>query len=511
MLESNGGCELPCWWGFTPGKTGWAEVYDFFTALGKTFRVNTINESRNVGWGAPGDDLIVGLNFAIDDNDKKVVRRIFTTISTAKLEEQILEPYLPSRIVQQFGNPAQIFLEYNPTLVRGDTYYSLILFYPDRGIMIEYYDRIERRSANFRFCPDDVSSAFLWLWDPRDGGTSPDDLYAKGTIGLQPDIAKSYFQSAYYPLHEATGVDVAAFSQMFQKAETPVCLEAPFALWDQLAPTWTAVPGMSTPAPTSTSALSPGDEIELIEGLFRSNPNCDIPCWGGFTPGETQWSTVRDFFAAFGKEVHTRENGDLSVSLDGGMERGFHVNLNFVVVDKPKGTVETILVDLDEWYKIKNPDGQRLDTQRFSLSQVVEQFGVPSQVLLQHDPVLGLNGSDYGLLLFYPDQGLMVEYVGRSQQQGTAFEFCPDGRLRLMAWFWQPGTALSPVELYMRVSDLPRYQRKAHPEPPLNYLPLEQALGLDPAAFSQMVLDGSLSCLETPADLWQSAAPTAQP
>ncbi|MBN1668312.1 MAG: hypothetical protein JW862_14560 [Anaerolineales bacterium] len=503
MLQTNGGCELPCWWGLTPGKTKWAEAYDFFTSLRKTFQVNPVNESRGVGFGEPGDDLIVGLNFTLDRQDNAEIKRIFTTISTSELEKQPLERYLPSYMLDQFGKPAQVFLEYNPTLVRGDTFYGLVMFYPDQGIMIEYYDRIEKRGANLRFCPDDTSTAFLWLWDPANGSVSPDDLYANGSTASQSDFAKSYFQTEYHPLQEATGIDVATFSQMFQKAEVDVCLEAPFALWDQPAPTWTAMPGTPTPAPTSTPVLLPGDEIRLIEDIFRFDPNCDVPCWGGFTPGETKWSTVWDFFAAQGKDVYIRENGDLGIALDGGMERGFNVNLNFVVVDKPEGTIQTILVDLNEWYKIKNPDTQRLDTQRFLLSQVIERFGVPSQILLQHDPVLGLNGSDYGLLLFYPDQGLMVEYVGRSQQQGTDFEFCPDSMLRLMLWFWQPGTELSPAELYARVSDLPRYQRKAYPEPPINYLLLEQATGLDPAAFSQMVLDGSLSCLETPADLWQ--------
>ena len=26
LLENNGGCKLPCWWGFTPGKTTWVEA-----------------------------------------------------------------------------------------------------------------------------------------------------------------------------------------------------------------------------------------------------------------------------------------------------------------------------------------------------------------------------------------------------------------------------------------------------------------------------------------------------
>jgi len=29
LLESNGGCKLPCWWGAIPGQTSWDEVEQF--------------------------------------------------------------------------------------------------------------------------------------------------------------------------------------------------------------------------------------------------------------------------------------------------------------------------------------------------------------------------------------------------------------------------------------------------------------------------------------------------
>ena len=31
MLQTNGGCELPCWWGIIPGKTSWKEMQAAFT------------------------------------------------------------------------------------------------------------------------------------------------------------------------------------------------------------------------------------------------------------------------------------------------------------------------------------------------------------------------------------------------------------------------------------------------------------------------------------------------
>jgi hypothetical protein len=49
LLENNGGCKLPCWWGITPGKTTWAEARQILEKtslsiggqeLGEKFSVN---------------------------------------------------------------------------------------------------------------------------------------------------------------------------------------------------------------------------------------------------------------------------------------------------------------------------------------------------------------------------------------------------------------------------------------------------------------------------------------
>ena len=33
LLKTNGGCELPCWWGIIPGKTAWPEALHFLTPI----------------------------------------------------------------------------------------------------------------------------------------------------------------------------------------------------------------------------------------------------------------------------------------------------------------------------------------------------------------------------------------------------------------------------------------------------------------------------------------------
>lgn len=33
LLSTNGGCRLPCWWGLIPGKTNWAQAFQFLSQL----------------------------------------------------------------------------------------------------------------------------------------------------------------------------------------------------------------------------------------------------------------------------------------------------------------------------------------------------------------------------------------------------------------------------------------------------------------------------------------------
>jgi len=62
-------------------------------------------------------------------------------------------------------------------------------------------------------------------------------------------------------------------------------------------PTWTPSPPTSTPAPTPTT----DEEQKLVLGLLQDNAGCQLPCWWGFTPGETAWQTAQEFFASLGK------------------------------------------------------------------------------------------------------------------------------------------------------------------------------------------------------------------
>jgi len=74
-------------------------------------------------------------------------------------------------------------------------------------------------------------------------------------------------------------------------------------------PTQTPLPPRPSKAltPTSVPTLADSEEQELVLNLLQDNGGCQLPCWWGFTPGETTWHTAQEFFASRQPRITTRE------------------------------------------------------------------------------------------------------------------------------------------------------------------------------------------------------------
>jgi hypothetical protein len=53
MLQDNGGCRLPCWWGFTPGETSWQTTEILFTSRGKKVWNDVIPQNYEIIFDIP--------------------------------------------------------------------------------------------------------------------------------------------------------------------------------------------------------------------------------------------------------------------------------------------------------------------------------------------------------------------------------------------------------------------------------------------------------------------------
>jgi len=198
MLETNGGCELPCWWGVTPGKTSWQGMTYFLVLSPEGFRDYAI------------------LHTLSEAND--IVQRIEVQGCLDKVEGSINQftqdwaRYSLDQVLSRYGVPsrARIALAL-PVEPGGPTYYILYVFYDNLGIGIRYLGPASEQGELLRTCFsfEDIT---LWLQSPE------------SSTPLEHAIGPDEWSFAV-PLDEATGMSVEEFYETFR--QPGACLEAP--------------------------------------------------------------------------------------------------------------------------------------------------------------------------------------------------------------------------------------------------------------------------------------------
>jgi hypothetical protein len=141
LLETNGGCELPCWWGIRPGKTTWKEAYDFLQPLAWLVDIQQIPKVYP-------NLLFVDFYFAIDDqptlmNSHRVRLALEKdTLSIAWIQGGNRNEGLVS-LMKKYGVPQEVWVYITGIPGTGPIYYEIGLFFPLLGILAASYQEAE--------------------------------------------------------------------------------------------------------------------------------------------------------------------------------------------------------------------------------------------------------------------------------------------------------------------------------------------------------------------------------
>jgi hypothetical protein len=232
MLEDNGGCRLPCWWGFTPGETSWEITKTFFASLGKKFESWSVDGIRNytvyfdipdhhhshgefysVGGGGTIEMISIGAIPPADEGGYLYEDPQF--VADWKV-------YMLSQILTNYGQPPQVLLGIDRNTPW--TPFDLLLFYPEKGILVQYSGPAERGEDTFRVCPH-RSKITLYLWIPEQYA-GLEDVPGIGSYTYAVDD-----MSLLHSWEEATGMSIEQFHQTFIQPDNQTCLETPAELW----------------------------------------------------------------------------------------------------------------------------------------------------------------------------------------------------------------------------------------------------------------------------------------
>ena len=223
MLQNNGGCQLSCWWGFTPGETSWQATRDFFTSLGKETWGGGDIQNYTVGFNMLGH--YESYQSYIGDEDG-ILEMIGIGASPAVGEDgsftydhpQFAEDwkaYMLPQMLEVYGPPSQVFLGTGSGAPWSP--FDLLLFYSEKGFLMQYSGEAEEREGEtWLVCPHLVELT-LYLWSPK-RSMSLEDIPGLTVWGP-------------HSLEEATGMSIEQFYETFVQPDNETCLEVPADLW----------------------------------------------------------------------------------------------------------------------------------------------------------------------------------------------------------------------------------------------------------------------------------------
>ncbi len=172
LLETNRGCELPCWWGIVPGKTSVGSIESTFVPLGFDWYRDYEELKSNTPYLA-----LIYLT-TID----KLVQSIIVYGGAGEEtydRNEAWRPYAIPRILERLGTPENVYVYYPFRFDPGGMQaYRLFMYYPDLGVEIDYLGKAslnDDKSGWAQACPNilETDEINLFLFQP---GTVPDYL-----------------------------------------------------------------------------------------------------------------------------------------------------------------------------------------------------------------------------------------------------------------------------------------------------------------------------------------------
>jgi len=226
LFRNNAGCQLPCWWGITPGQTPWETAQRFLATFASGIEQGSSAEHQfyTVYLIVPTEIYPYRVEFyPVLTQDYDVVNGI---IEMVVVQPGLVSIYDLPELLKTYGSPTEVWLRTYNQAREGDLQFDVVLFYPKQGILARYATQAKAVGSRIRGCPQHKPATTLALWSPERALTFSEATSQTAEIRIED-------WWPYLSLQEATGMDVETFYQTFKKSDNSICLETPANLWPQ--------------------------------------------------------------------------------------------------------------------------------------------------------------------------------------------------------------------------------------------------------------------------------------
>lgn len=227
LLTGNAGCALPCWWGIEPGKTTWEAAEAILSPLALR-----IGDPRPLHIGAPPPkssqvayDVLIPVppdvfparlehRYVVQED---IVQRI--EVILGKVARYQLPPLLG-----ELGQPPEIWVSTYSQQREGSHPFTVVLYYPDQGILARFDTEAEREGDFVIGCPQKSPALVMVLWFPDKPLSFKEAV--DDTLELGP-----FNEWQYQRLEDVTNLDPGTFFEIFRASDNSTCIKTEAGLW----------------------------------------------------------------------------------------------------------------------------------------------------------------------------------------------------------------------------------------------------------------------------------------
>jgi hypothetical protein len=226
LLETNNGCQFPCWWGITPGVSNWQDAKQILVPISNDW-YESYEESEVAGETI--NFFYLGSYFPIpgEEDEGFVSIQILDGLVTWIIARHFGEKhqfYSIHKILAEYSKPDYVWIHAHDVTKPSDLiekwYITISVVYQKR-CFVATYSTFEGRKEGYvsTGCVDEDEPSLRMF--PLEKLIKFSDVY-----NLDPRVDIKIMN-----LKLANGMDVNTFYETFSKPETPFCLETPVAIW----------------------------------------------------------------------------------------------------------------------------------------------------------------------------------------------------------------------------------------------------------------------------------------
>ena len=250
LLQDNGECDLPCIWGVYPDE----EHVDINQAFFQQFQNyldagryearkggSLIVDNQRMQFEKINSEGMLQVNMILYDHWYAFLSaRYHPTgevgyVSTfgSPTFNKMIQIYGIDSILKKYGRPAKVWVAAWPRSLaskREHEPFNIVLYYPDKGILVQYEGESEKSGNELSLCPWETD-LILTTWNTSQ--TDPmktSDPFIKELRGVSTyDFGQQ--EDYFLPLEEATSITVDEFYELFKDPDAKGCIVTPADIW----------------------------------------------------------------------------------------------------------------------------------------------------------------------------------------------------------------------------------------------------------------------------------------